>query len=221
MLSLMRMLFTVGWWFCMFKAGDVARSAGNDNLCLLYFIWALILSLPTSALWAPLIASMLCGSLAGIMGDDASIEPNYGLMSLIEWARERNCRSLVVLLCVIKAFLEPDLPSAFLLGMEYTKRGSWLERFFAEQIFRFDNTQNCVKAAEVLKRHGVNPGRHPNPEVNLLLSSASRKTAMPSASPPSPVVPPKVGKKTTFKVPTIGKNGTQRLPQLGDYRIAS
>ena len=41
-------------------------------------------------------------------------------------------------------------------------------------MFRFSNTQNCVQAYLVLKRHGIDPRPHPAQEVNVMLMSMER-----------------------------------------------
>jgi hypothetical protein len=79
------------------------------------------------------------------------------------------------------------MPTAFIIGLENAREGTWFEKVFAREVYRFDNTQNCLWAYQVLKRHGVNPGVHPRPEVNLTLRSVEKEVAPPQ--PPIPIPP--------------------------------
>jgi hypothetical protein len=51
-----------------------------------------------------------------------------------------------------------------------------LERWFAKEVFKFNNLQNCLYAYKVLReRHGITPPLHRQPEVNLAISILNRE----------------------------------------------
>ena len=66
------------------------------------------------------------------------------------------------------------MPSAFVIGLKNARPGSWLEKVFAREVFRFHNTQHCIQAYLALKRHGIDPRPHPNQEINVALLSLDR-----------------------------------------------
>ena len=60
------------------------------------------------------------------------------------------------------------------MGMKNARPGSWFEKVFAREVFRFHNTQNCVQAYLALRRRGIDPRPHPNQEINIVLLSLER-----------------------------------------------
>jgi hypothetical protein len=77
----------------------------------------------------------------------------------------------------------PNLPAAFVVGMNNARPGSWLEKVFAREVWRFNNITNCVRAHEILRtRHRIDPGTHEQAEINLALMSQVRE--------PAPALPP-------------------------------
>jgi hypothetical protein len=62
------------------------------------------------------------------------------------------------------------------------KPGSFLEKCFAKEVFKYSNIQNCLAAYKILtERHGVTPPLHHQPEVNMAIANLTRER------PPDPV----------------------------------
>ena len=144
-----------------------------------------------SAHWTPYITEGLCGNLADTLTDGPVEDPGRPLRRLRDWAQKNRHRRLLVSVCVLEAIFHPHLPTGYLIGMRNARPGSWLEKMFAREVFRFDHTQNCLAAKEVLRRHGLNPGRHWSEEINLGIL-AGRKRNRPA---PPPMVLPQVPHK--------------------------
>jgi hypothetical protein len=81
------------------------------------------------------------------------------------------------------------MPTAFILGFNNSKPGSWFEKVYAREVFRFNSTQNCVLAYDALKRHGIDPRPHPNPEVELALRALEREAKLEPDKVPLPPAP--------------------------------
>jgi hypothetical protein len=239
-IKFLRIVITIAWCSCFFFAAENARlnPQTGDMVNALILGIAVCLSLPMSALWTPVLAETLCGPFIGdITTDSTYVEPDNRLKRWIDRAKRKKQRRLVLLLCLLKGTLRPELPEAFIVGLEHAKPGSRLEKFFAREVYRFNNAQNCLKAVEILKRHGITPGDHVNTEINLVLLGL-KKTAPPSGSASAKPVPvphmpqPDVLKRNPhiqlFKKASqvaaakkterlkVGKGGTQRLPTLDD-----
>src|SRR5204862_3774096 len=80
-------------------------------------------------------------------------------------------RTAAAWLCFVEGVHKPWLPTAFVLGMHNAREGSWLQKIYALEVFKFNNAQNCLKAYQILKRRGIDPRPHAMPGVNLLLIS--------------------------------------------------
>lgn len=174
MLILLRILVTGSWFGCFIMAARCAGTTSGDLAALGYMVIGILLSIAMSAVWTPWLADFLCGSL-NVLDDCTYIESKSRLNSMIDWASRRRLYSFVVLLCLLKGYLRPELPSTFLRGLKHSKSGSWLQRIFARRVYRFNNSQNSLRAAKVLQEQGENPGMHQNPEVVLLMLQEKRK----------------------------------------------
>jgi len=107
-------------------------------------------------------------------------------MRRVRWVEARGWRRLTVCLCFLEGVHHPDQPAAFLMGLHNARPGSWLERVFAWEVFRFDNAQHCLEALRVLRRHGVNPRLHRNPEIARALLALDREIRPESGMLPLP-----------------------------------
>jgi hypothetical protein len=70
----------------------------------------------------------------------------------------------------------PWRPAPFVIGMKNARPGSWLEHVYAREVYRFTNVDNCVRAYQVLRRHGRTPGPHARDEVNRLTAALEKET---------------------------------------------
>jgi hypothetical protein len=157
MLIALRILFgALIYW--AFKEARLNAQANPESGALSNACWVavvVILAIANSAVWAPYFGEKLTDPLTGATVDAEYKEaPNY-LLRLIRWLETRGHKSLVTLLCFIQGVRFPYLPTAFVIGMNNARRGTWLEKVYAREVFKFNNAQNCLKAYEILKRRGA------------------------------------------------------------------
>lgn len=196
MLLIFRILFTglfVG--LLAHAAREAHLNLSNDIGNAGNFVLAVLIGIAAAATWAPVLGEVVAGPMTGTLTDGSVSQDNTGLIRWIRRLEARGWRRLVVVLCFVEGVRHPRLPAAFVLGMNNTRPGSWLERVFSEEVFRFNNVANCVRAHDILKlRHDVNPGLHREAEVNLAIRSHIREPrpeaailAVPAAPPPPPL----------------------------------
>jgi hypothetical protein len=187
MVALFRLLFTAGLIYGVYEASQNAhRAPETGDLANAFWVaWCVIMGLFAAIAWAPLIGSKVVEPLTGMMTDGHYIERKNWLMRLVRWLEGRRRRRLVRWLCFLEGVRHPWLPDQFITGLNHARPGSWLERVFAREVYRFNNIKNCLQAYEVLRRHGVTPPAHANAEVNVVLMSLDR--AVKPASRPMPV----------------------------------
>jgi hypothetical protein len=145
-----------------------------------------------AVVWAPYFGDRVSGPLTGMMTRGTYVDRKNVLLSLIHWLERRHLRRLTRWSCFLEGVRHPERPAAFVIGLKHAAIGSWLEKVYALELFRFDNAQNCLLAYEALKRHGIDPRPHHNPVVNMLLLSLEREyqpAPQPVAVPPAPPAP--------------------------------
>jgi len=149
-----------------------------------------ILAMANGIVWAPYFANKISDPLTG--GTiDAEYKGDAGLiMRAIRWFDKRQKHEVVRWLCFIEGIRKPWLPAAFAIGLANTGPGSWLEKVYATEVFKFNNATNCLKAYEALKRHGIDPRPHHNPGVNLVLISQDHEIKATPATVEVPTAPP-------------------------------
>lgn len=176
MLVLLRIVFGAAFFYVI-KEGRFfgAQGSQSDDITSAgYFGLAVIFAIANAAVWAPYIGARLSDPLTGMLTQGSYVERINYLLRIILWLQERGHRRLLLFFCFLEGIHHPDWPAAFALGFKHAKPGSWLEKVFAREVFRFDNAQNCLQAYQALKRMGIDPGRHHNAEVNLVLMSTDR-----------------------------------------------
>jgi hypothetical protein len=149
--------------------------SGGDIIFLLGY--ALAGSIFVAILWAPVIGAKLSDPLTSALNSETSIpaDPNR-LVATIRWLQNRRWHRLALLLVFIEGMRHPKLPQPPLLGLRSVKPGSFLEKCFAKEVFKYNNVQNCLYAYKVLtERHGITPRLHQQPEVNLAISNLTRE----------------------------------------------
>lgn len=233
MLVLLRIVFTTAWAYCIYQA---ARSAeGNrdvENLGpVLYLGLTLLIGLIVGAVWTPYLAQFVYGPLTDNLTDSTYVEPENRFLKMLRWAEARKRRKLIVLLCFLEGIFHPNRPHAFIVGLQNAKPGSWLEKVFAREVFRFGNGPNCELAAAALRRHGIDPGNHRSADINLILFAARRvvkpdaeRIAVPRMPAPNSLKRnPKIRiftkaepSRPTPLQRTTTPTGTQKLPLLRD-----
>lgn len=196
MLVLLRVIFTGLFIFCVAAARrDAAEPAPPDDLThASWLVLGVLSGLACSAAWAPFLGAKIADPLTGGMVESPLRERKNRLLQLIRWCDKRHKSAAVRWLCFLEGVRAPWLPTAFILGLKNARRGSWLEKIYAAEVFRFSNAQNCAVAYDALQRRGIDPLPHPSPEVNIFIMSKERQARpepgtliVPPAPPPPPV----------------------------------
>ena len=193
MLVLLRIIFGAALAYTMITARQSGASATSD-LDMTASGWlavSVLLGIANAVVWAPLIGSKMSDPLTDAMTSGTFVERKNWSLKLIYWLQHREWRRLTLLACFLEGIHRPYMPTAFFIGMNQARVGSWLEKVFAREVFRFDNVQNCVRAFRILQRHQVAPGIHARSEVNVIIHSVNRSVAplaevlaVPAAPPP-------------------------------------
>jgi hypothetical protein len=193
MMVLLRILFTGAFIYCALQARDNAR----DNLIagdLANAFWvgvAVIMAIACAIVWAPYLGGKVADPITGGLTSAEYVERKNRLLQFIRWLekKERGDR-LIRWLCFVEGVRAPWLPTAFNIGLKHSKPGSWLEKIYARELFRFNNTENCIRAFSALMRHGIDPRPHPNPDVNSVLLSVDRAATPEQEKVPLAPAPP-------------------------------
>ena len=196
MIVLLRIIFTGAFIYCAIQARDNARDnlMGGDLTNAFWVGIAVLTAIACAIVWAPYIGGKVADPIAGGLTSGEYVERKNRLLQLIRWL-ETNERSALLIrwLCFLEGVRAPWLPTAFNIGLKHSRPGSWLEKVYARELFRFNNTENCLRAFSTLMSRGIDPRPHSNPDVNAVLLSAERTSAaeretMPLA--PAPPAPP-------------------------------
>ena len=217
MLLLFRIIFTGLFVGLLSRAAYEAHAnLSNDIGNAGNFALAIVLGFAAAATWAPVLGEAVAGPMTGTLTDGSVSQDNSGLIRWIRRLEHRGWRRVVVVLCFVEGVRHPRLPAAFVLGMNNSRPGSWLEGVFSREVFRFNNVANCVRAHDILKlRHDIDPGLHREAEVNLALRSHIRAPRPEPAILPVPVAP---------SAPALRRNPRIRLfsaPFSGTHPLGS
>jgi hypothetical protein len=176
MLLFVRIPLTVLFAYSLYRATQrYPELSGGDMIFLLGY--ALAGSVFVAVLWAPVIGDKLSDPLVSALNCETSLpsDPNL-LVQSIRWLQIRQWHRPALLLVFLEGLRHPNLPQPALLGLLSVRPGSFLEKCFAKEVFRYNNIQNCLQAYKILKeRHGVTPPLHTHPEVNLAISNLTRE----------------------------------------------
>lgn len=207
MLVLLRILFSGAFIYCAVQARDNARTnlAAGDMENAFWVGAGVLAAIAAAIVWAPYLGSKVADPLTtGMVNSEFKERKNY-LMQLIRWCDKKGHPGWVRWLCFIEAVRAPWLPTAYALGLANAREGSWLEKVYALEVFKFNNAEQCMRAFRALQRHGIDPRPHSSPDVNIVLLSVDRSVApepgkldVPKAPPPPPLardqrikIPPK------------------------------
>ncbi|MEO8426835.1 MAG: hypothetical protein ABI651_06960 [Verrucomicrobiota bacterium] len=189
MLVILRIIFGAALWYMIVEVrenaqlhpdtGDLAN-AGYLAICV-------TLGLLNAIVWAPFVGARISEPITRTLTGGAFIDHKNRFLQLIRWCERRGYRRIALFLCFLEGVRQPWMPTAFILGFNNSKPRSWFENIYAREVFRFNSTQNCVLAYDALKRHGINPRPHPNPEVELALLALERHVRL---EPDKLVLPP-------------------------------
>src|SRR5512133_855610 len=149
--------------------------SGGDIVMLLGY--GLLGGVVLAVLWAPVIGEKLSDPLTSVITQETSLPPHTNrLVKWIHSLQRRGYHRPALVLVFVEGIRHPDLPQAALLGLRSSRPGSLLERWFAREVYRFNNVQNCLHAYKVLtERHRTTPPVHAQPEVNLAILNLTRE----------------------------------------------
>jgi hypothetical protein len=133
-----------------------------------------ILAVACALVWAPYFGEKVAEPLAGGMVQSAHIERKSRLLKWVSSLEARGWHRFAAWLCFIEGVRTPWLPGPFVMGLKSARRGSWLEKVYAREVFKFNNAENCVNAFHALQRHGIDPRPQKSPDVNIVLLSLER-----------------------------------------------
>jgi len=158
------------------RNADANRQSG-DLANAFWMAFCVVVGIAAAIAWAPLVAGRVADPLTSPFTGGHAYDHTNRLMGWITWADGRGHRRLTRWLCFVEGVRHPDLPTQFIVGLRNARPGSWLERAYAREVYRFNNVENCEKALAVLRRHGIEPPPHRQPGINLALRSADRAAA--------------------------------------------
>lgn len=205
MLVILRIIFTGLFLYCVIEARDNARNnlvAGD--LQNAYWVGAgVLVAILCAIVWAPYFGERIADPISGGLVNSDPIDRKNRLLQLIRWLEKKErAPGLIRFLCFIEGVRAPWLPTAFNIGLSHSKPGSWFEKIYARELFRFNNVENCVRAFTALQRHGIDPRPHANPDVNTILLAMDRSAAPgPEVMHVAPAPPP----------PTLKRNERIRI----------
>lgn len=176
MLVLLRIIFGGLFLYCINEARLNARldPQNGDLTDAGWLALTIIVAIACAAVWAPYFGEKISDPITGGMIRGSHIEREGRLVKAIRWLEARGHRRLAAWICFVEGVRRPWLPAAFVLGLQNAPPGSWLEKVYAREVFQFNNAENCMKAFQILQRHGIDPRPHKNPDVNMVLVSLER-----------------------------------------------
>jgi hypothetical protein len=189
-----------GFWQ-VWRNAQVAPDTG-DLANAFWLSLCVVLALANGAAWAPWVGARIAGPVTGVLTDGTYADRKNHLLRLLRWLDDHRYRRSALVTSVLEGIHHPEQPTAFVVGLKNARAGSWIEKVFAREVFRFDNIQHCLQAYAVLKRQGIDPRPHRNPEINLALISTERQ-ARPE---PDPLKVPPAGEP-----PPLERNPKIRL----------
>lgn len=194
MLVLLRFVFGFALFSVFAKALQVAGPYPNTEgtTDAGYVALAVVVGIANAVVWAPLVGRLMADPLTGAFTTGHPADYTNQVVQFVHKLALRRKRRLALFFAFLEGVRHPDLPAAFVLGLANARPGSWLEKVFAREVWRFDNAENCLRAWRILRARGIDPGLHRQAEVNLLILSADRdKRPEPAvlAVPPAPPAP--------------------------------
>jgi hypothetical protein len=194
MLIILRILFGVAlaWDFQKVVENADAAPMTGDLTNAFYLAVGVLLAIANAVVWAPYFGERISDPITGTITRSTYVGRRHYLLDLLRWADAKGYRRCAIVLCFMEGVLRPDWPTAFVVALKNARPGSWLEKVFALEVFRFDNAQNCMLAYRALQGHGIDPRPHHNAEINLLFVSLEREVRPEPtklAVPPAPDLP--------------------------------
>ncbi len=194
MLIILRILITGALLYVFGQMRDqgAGMTVAGDLTQAFYMGFVLILAILMAAVWAPYLGEKIADPITGEFTSGSFTGHARNLPRLIRWLESRRWRRLTLFCCILEGLDNPEFPMPFTTGLRHTRPGTWWEKVFALEVFRFDNAQNCLEAADILKeRHDHIVEEHERPSITVALKKRDRviepprePKALPKAAPP-------------------------------------
>jgi hypothetical protein len=196
MLIVLRVTFGLAFAWAMSQMIQNAESNphSGDLTNAFWLVVCVGLAMANALVWAPYVGARIAEPLSGMF-----VRPGIPVRDhfLLRWMHRLDARGhqrLARWVAFLEGVRRPWLPAAFAVGLRNAAPGSWLERVYAREVFKFDNLQHCVRAYDVLTRDGAPGPRHGKPEIELALQAlrrgpASEKPPMAVPAAPGPLAP--------------------------------
>lgn len=193
MLILLRIIFTGAFLYAINEARlNAQTNPQSGDLTQAFWLGVtVVIAIATAATWAPYFGEKVSDPLTGGMVSSSYKEHANRLLQFIHWCEKKGWRGLAAWLCFIEGVRFPWLPTPFVVGLHNAREGSWLEKVYAREVFKFNNAEHCMKAFRALQRHGIDPRPHQSADVNIVLLSLDKEVRpeaqilnVPEAPPP-------------------------------------
>jgi hypothetical protein len=176
LLTLLRIPLTLLFAFYLFRwLGRGGELAGDDIVLLMAY--GLFGSIVLAILWAPVIGERISAPITSTLTQETSLpSETNAVIGCIGRLQRKGWHRLALPLIFFEGIRHPTLPLPALLGLRSARPGSFLEKLFAREVYKYNNIQNCLHAYKILKeRHNWIPPAHHQPEVNLAIMSLTRE----------------------------------------------
>lgn len=171
MIWIVRIGLVVAWGWILQSAIGAAMS--SDTLAGAsiagYFGMLIMVGIPLAAVWIPVVGRIVVGKAVEAVSDDHYTHSGNRLALAIDRAVDHGERKKVVFLCWLETWVNPKLTRPNSIGLTHAVPGSRLELQFARRLFRGNTASECIRAADVIERHGFNVGMHNSDTISQLL----------------------------------------------------
>ena len=171
MIWIVRIGLVVAWGWILQSA--IGAALNSDTLAGAsvagYFGMLIMVGIPLAAVWIPVFGRIVVGKAVEAVSDDHYTHSGNWLALAIDRAVERGERKKVVFLCWLETWINPKLTRPNSIGLTHAVPGSRLELQFARRLFRGNTASECIRAADVIERHGFSVGMHNSDTISQLL----------------------------------------------------
>ena len=192
MLIILRILITgsMVYVFGQMRDQGLGTNISGDLTQAFYMGMVLVLAILMAAVWAPYLGEKIANPITGEMTCGSYSLHRRWLPRIIQWFDTHRWKRMALICCILEGLDNPDFQVPFITGLRQTRTGSWWEKVFALEVFRFGNAQNSLKAADILRdRHQIDLDKHDLASITMALRKRERVAAPPRAPKPLPKAP--------------------------------
>lgn len=215
MLIILRILITgsLVYVFDQMQESGTGTNISGDLTQAFYMGTVLILAILMAAVWAPYLGEKIADPITGEMTCGSYSSHRRWLPRMIKWFDSHRWKRMALFCCILEGLDNPDFPVPFTTGLRQTRPGSWWEKVFALEVFRFDNAQNSLKAADILRdRHDLIIDEHDRPSITVALRKRERVAAPERKPKPLPKAPIAAKPKRNQRIRLFTNNQKPETP---------